>query len=50
MNTTLNAVVASERQHQLIAEAAEYRRGRKATHVRSHRVARFLKDRAASSM
>jgi len=49
MNSTLNAVVATERQHQLITEAAEYRRGRKAS-KRTHRVSRFLKDLAAASL
>lgn len=48
MNTTLNAAVASERQHKLIDEAAAYRRSHKASHRRSHRrshrVASFLKD------
>jgi hypothetical protein len=49
MNSTLNAVVATEHQHQLITEAAEYRRGTKSSE-RSHRVSRFLKDLAAASL
>ena len=49
MNTTLNAAVATERQHQLITEAAEYRRARKSG-KRSHRVSAFLKDLAAASL
>jgi hypothetical protein len=49
MNTTLNAAVASERQHKLIDEAAAYRRSHKAGHRRSHRVASFLKDLTSAS-
>jgi hypothetical protein len=50
MNTTLNAAIATERQHQLIDQAADYRRGRKAGHRRSHRVSAFFKDLAAASL
>ncbi|HEY3629568.1 MAG TPA: hypothetical protein VGL21_01670 [Jatrophihabitantaceae bacterium] len=49
MNTTLNAAFASDRQHQLITAAAEYRRGSTVSHRRSHRVSAFLKDLAAAS-
>jgi hypothetical protein len=50
MNTTsLTAAVATEHQHQLIADAAEYhRRSRKTS--RSHRVSAFLKDLVAASL
>ena len=48
MNTTLNAAVASDRQHQLIAEAAAYRRSHTVSR-RGHRVSAFLKDLAAAS-
>lgn len=50
MNTTLNAAVASDRQHQLIDEAAAYRRARKAGRRRSHRVSAFVKDLVAASL
>jgi hypothetical protein len=57
MNTYLNAAVATEHQHQLIAAAAEFRRSRtdrkvKATRARthSHRVSAFLKDLAAAAL
>jgi hypothetical protein len=50
MNSTLNAAVATEHQHQLRTDAAEYRgRGRKAGR-RTHRVSAFLKDLAAASL
>jgi hypothetical protein len=49
MNTYLNATVAAEHQHQLISEAAAYRRGRKNS-TRRHRVAAFLKGLAAASL
>ena len=48
MNTTLNAAVASDRQHQLISQAAAYRRSHQSSR-RSHRVSRFLKDLTAAS-
>jgi hypothetical protein len=57
MNTYLNAAVATEHQHQLIAAAADVRRSRtgrkvKATRARthSHRVSAFLKDLAAAAL
>jgi hypothetical protein len=57
MNTYLNAAAATERQHELIADAAESRHHRttpkvKAVRgrVRSRRVSAFLKDLAAASL
>lgn len=55
MNTYFNAAVATERQQQLITDAAPYRRSRskvKATRLRtsSHRVSVFFKDLAAASL
>jgi len=55
MNTYFNAAVATERQQQLITDAAPYRRSRskvKATRLRtsSHRVSAFFKDLAAASL
>jgi hypothetical protein len=55
MNTYLNAAVATEHQHELIAAAADVRRSRtdrkvKATRARSHRVNAFLKDLAAAAL
>lgn len=60
MNTYLNATIATERQHKLIADAAQSRRARtartdrpaKAAHgrVRTHRVSGFLRDLAAASL
>lgn len=47
--TTLNASTATEHQHQLITEAAAYRRNRVST-KRRHRVSAFLKDLAAASL
>jgi hypothetical protein len=44
MNTTFSAAVATERQHQLIAEADAYRR----SHKSSRRFSAFLKDLAAA--
>ena len=57
MNTYLNAAVGTERQQQMIADAAEFRRGRGdrkvktvRRRVRSRRVSAFLKDLAAASL
>ena len=50
MNTTMNIAVATEHQHQLIADASSYRRGRKVSRRRTHRVTAFLKDLAAASL
>jgi hypothetical protein len=57
MNTYFNAAVATERQQQLIADAAPYRRSRSdhtAKVIRrrtsSRRVSAFLKDLAAASL
>ncbi len=49
MNATISAAVASQHQHELLSEAAEYRRSRKNS-TRRHRVSRFLKDLAAASL
>jgi hypothetical protein len=49
MNSTLNAAVASDRQHQLISAASDYHRGHQVSHRRSHRVSAFLKDLASAS-
>jgi hypothetical protein len=57
MNTYLNAAVGTERQQQMIADAAEFRRSRRYRKVktvrrraRSRRVSAFLKDLAAASL
>jgi hypothetical protein len=55
MNTYFSAAVATERQQQLIADAAPYRRSRskvKAIRLRasSHHVSAFFKDLAAASL
>jgi hypothetical protein len=57
MNTYLNAALGTERQQQMIADAAESRRHRRNPKVkavrrpfRSSRVVPFLKDLAAASL
>jgi hypothetical protein len=51
MNTTLNAAIAGEHQHQLRSDAAAFhRRGRKTGERRNRRVSAFLKDLAAASL
>jgi hypothetical protein len=57
MNIYLNAAVGTERQQQMIADAAEFRRSRRDRKVktvrrraRSRRVSAFLKDLAAASL
>ncbi|HEY7048613.1 MAG TPA: hypothetical protein VH373_15440 [Jatrophihabitantaceae bacterium] len=50
LNTHLNAAVVTEHQHQLRSEAASYRRSRKNSKRRSHRVTAFLKDLSAASL
>jgi hypothetical protein len=57
MNTYLNATVGTERQRQMIAAAAEFRRSRRDRKVKtvrrrapSRRVSAFLKDLAAASL
>jgi hypothetical protein len=57
MNTYFNAVVATERQQQLIADAAPYRRSRSDRAVKvirrrtsSRRAFAFFKDLAAASL
>jgi hypothetical protein len=57
MNTYLNAAVGTERQQQMIADAAEFRRSRRDRKVKtvrrrapSRRVSAFLKDLAAASL
>jgi hypothetical protein len=59
MNTYLSATIATERQRQLIADAAQSRRARTRTsrkpkavrgQARSHRVSAFLRDLAAASL
>jgi hypothetical protein len=49
MNSTLNAAVASDRQHQRISEAAAYRRSHTASRRRHHRVTSFVKDLTSAS-
>jgi len=49
MNSTLNAAVASDRQHRMISEAAEYRRSHKPSRRRAHRVASLVKDLTSAS-
>ncbi len=57
MNTYLNTAAATEHHHELIADAAEFRRSRTVRKAkaeprrgRSHRVSAFLKDLAAASL
>ncbi len=57
MNTYLNAAVGTERQQQMIADAAEFRRSRRDRKVKtirrrapSRRVSAFRKDLAAASL
>ena len=50
MNTTMNTAVATEHQHQLLADARSHRRSHKGSHRRTHRVTAFLKDLAAASL
>jgi hypothetical protein len=57
MNTYLNAAVGTERQQQMIADAAEYRHSRRDRKVktvqrraRSRRVTAFLRDLVAASL
>jgi hypothetical protein len=51
MNTSLNAAIAGEHQHELRSDAAAYhRRGRKTGERRNRRVSAFLKDLAAASL
>jgi len=50
MNTTMNTAVATEHQHQLLADASSHRRSHKGSHRRTHRVTAFLKDLAAASL
>lgn len=57
MNTDLNAAAATEHQHQLIVDAAEFRRSGSGPKVRAvrwrarrHRVSAFLKDLSAASL
>lgn len=63
MNTYLTATIATERQHQFIADAEQHRRTRttrtrttrtarpaEARRTRSHRVTGFLRDLAAASL
>ena len=49
MNSTLNAAVASDRQHQRISEAVAYRRSHQPGLRRAHRVASFVKDHTSAS-
>ena len=57
MNSYLNAAAATERNHEQIVDAAEFRRSRTTREVkavrpraRNHRVSAFLKDLAAASL
>ena len=50
LNTHLNAAFATEHQLQLRSDAAGYRRSRKNSKRRGHRVSAFLKDLSAASL